>query len=80
MNIYAITVSEIHSETFLIKAKAIDDAIGKAKKYNMNIGFDLEEISEIKFEESKYSNADGTATEYQLKNCKFIKEESNDKK
>lgn len=73
-NIYAIEVSEIHSETFLIHAENVEEAIEKAKEFNNSIGFDLEEITRIDFKESKYSNADGTATEYQLKNCKFLEE------
>lgn len=74
MKTYAIRVTEIHAATYLVDADDLDEAIRKAEEFNNDVGFDLEEISEMRFEESPCSNADGTATEEQLKYCERLEE------
>lgn len=75
METYAVRVTEKHAATYLIKANSLDDAIAKAEEFNNKVGFDLEEISEMTFEESPCSNADGTATKEQLEYCEWLEEE-----
>lgn len=74
MATYAVRVREIHEETFLVDANSFEEVTAKTEEFNTNIGFDLEEISEMTIDESPYSNADGTATDYQLRNCERLED------
>lgn len=66
MNWYAISIKEIHEDIVIVEANSLDEAIKMTEDFNQEVGFDLEEITDVKIEKSMYANEDGTATETQI--------------
>lgn len=60
--IYAVKVRQILSETVLVEAENFDDAVKKAAQYNSEVGIDPDEVEDMVYEMSEFSNDDGSAT------------------
>ena len=70
--VYAIRVQEIHAKTFLVEADDVDEAIAQAEEFNNEVGFELDDITEINIDPSPYAKVNGEATEEQKRYCEWL--------
>lgn len=73
MKTYAISVKEIHKSVILVEAESLEQAIKMTEKFNSDVGFELDEITDMEIEKSENANSDGTATKEQLLNCRYYR-------
>lgn len=60
--LYAVKVRQILSETVLVEAESFDDAVQRTAQYNSEVGIDPDEVEDMVYEMSEFSNDGGSAT------------------
>ncbi len=73
MKIFAIDVTQILSDTILVSAETLDEAIKIVKTFDQEEGIMPDYIREVKYEKSAYAEDTGEATPLQRQNSSLLR-------